>query len=57
MAAGSGEPKSANGTDETNSLVNGTASASSFKAKITGLPSSYCLEVSAFPLKLQTSGK
>ncbi|KAJ1531446.1 hypothetical protein ONE63_000126 [Megalurothrips usitatus] len=47
MAAGTGEPKTSNGTDEGNNMVNGktpTNPAISVKAKVTGLPSSYCLE-------------
>lgn len=48
MAAGCGESKTkSNGTDE-NNMVNGKVSAVNFKAKITGLPSSYCLEVKLF---------
>lgn len=49
MAAGSSEPKPANGKDEANNMVNGNSSVNSsvnLKAKITGLPSSYCSEVS-----------
>ncbi|XP_026278660.1 tRNA (uracil-5-)-methyltransferase homolog B isoform X1 [Frankliniella occidentalis] len=47
MAAKTGESMSSNGMTETSNMVNGKAStnsAVSLKAKITGLPSSYCLE-------------
>lgn len=49
MAAGKGEPKSSNGKDGSKKTVNGKAPANTaavnLKAKVTGLPSSYCLEV------------
>lgn len=51
MAAGAGESNTSNGTDKTNTMVNGKVPANAvvnLKAKITGLPSSYCLEVNAF---------
>lgn len=46
MAAGAGESNTTNGSDDTK-MVNGKAPSNSvvnLKAKITGLPSSYCLE-------------
>lgn len=49
MAAGTGESNTSNGADETKNMVNGKAPTNAvvnLKAKITGLPSSYCLEVS-----------